>query len=256
MRRAPLLVTLALVGGCVYPADNPTGIEFSWLFHEANAADGDDARRILTCEGAEIETIAVAVVDGSDETRQGVFRFPCIAGFQTPTDVARAASKAFLELHPRSYDVQLQVEAQGIDGDVLANRRVKVLSKAVTVEFWELDRTGVDWTLTITGGESCDDVALALFYDDPEAALAEPEKDDDGKVVPTLYREKLASDQGLELAGDAVACAEAAGTHVFSGIDRGAYRLEVVIGERECSVDVAVAPGTSTSLDLAALPCG
>ncbi len=256
MRKRVVTGLAALLSGCVYPADNPTGIEFSWLFHEVNATDGDDARRILTCAGAEVETVAVAATDTSDETRSGVFRFPCEDGFQTPTDVARAASDAFLELHSRSYDLELRVEAAGAAGDLLADRTVKVLSRAITVEFWELDRTGVDWSLVISGADACNEVALSLFYADPETALAEPDKDEEGKVLPSLYREKLKSDRGLGLAGDAVACDQAAATHLFTGIDRGAYRLEIDRGESDCSLNVDIAPGTTTNLDLSNLPCG
>ena len=48
----------------------------------------------------------------------------------------------------------------------------------------------------------------------------------------------------------------AAGEHVFAGMDRGDFRLEVTVDGVTCPFAFAIGPDTTTTLDLGALPCG
>ncbi len=254
-RRRALVLVLLTAGGCVFPNENPTGIEFSWLFREAEGSDGDEGRRVLTCDGVGIETLAATVIDQGHDDRHGVFRFACTQGFQTDDDLARTASEAFLELHPRNYDVTLWAADEG-DHEVLSNRAVDVLSRSVTLELWELTRAPIDWSLQVVHPEACTALMLSLEYADPANALAEPELDDEGDAVATRYRTALASDRGLSVSGAEGTCAAAGGAHVFAGVDRGHYRLVVTADQAECAIEVELAAGVTTTLDLAALPCG
>ncbi len=257
-RFAALVLALA---GCVYPSDAPTGIEFSWRFLETEASDGDDARRILTCDGSGVETIAAMVEDIDAPAREGTFRFPCDDGFQTADDLARSASEAFLELDAGDYDVRLLSEHPGADAEVLADRSVDVLGRAVTLELWQLSLAPVDWTLTLSSAAGCTDFALGLYYADPQGSLGEVNLDEDGDPMPVLYRQKLASDRGLGVADATTACADQDGGHLFAGVDRGTYRLEVTVDGLACAIEVEIGtagPGavSTTTVDLAALPCG
>lgn len=256
MRKALLSGVLA-TSACVFPTDEPTGIEFSWLFLERNAADGDDARRILTCVGAAADRIAAHVADVDTPQRQGTFRYGCDEGFQTAEDAQLEASGAFVQLHPGDYDVSLAIETPGADDELLAAHTVEVLSRAATLEMWELQRAPVTWTLVLGGADECSDVGVALYYDAPADALADPPLDEDGEpVADVLYREMVASDRGLGLAGSSLACDAAAGSHVFTDVDRGEYRLDITVDGVTCPFALSIAAATTTTLDLGALPCG
>lgn len=256
-RRIAALVVLVAAAGCVFPTDEPTGVELSWKFIEVNQADGEDAVRLITCKGAIVDRVAAYIVDvGEPRGRQGTFRFECADGYQTDSDAAVESSDAFVQLHPGDYDVSLRIETPGAQDEVLSARTIEVLSRAATLELWELRRAPVEWTLVLDGADTCQQVGVALFYDTPGEALAEPPLDEDGEPVAVLYREMLASDRGLSLAGAAQACTDAAGTHVFADMDRGEYRLEVTVDGVTCPFSVAVAPDTTTMIDLTALPCG
>ncbi|HWB77969.1 MAG TPA: hypothetical protein VG755_23555 [Nannocystaceae bacterium] len=250
-----IAIALAMsASACVFPSDTPTGLELSWLFHETNTSDGDDALRVLTCKGVAIEGIAVALVDVDHPERNGTFRFACEDGFQTANDLARRASEAFIELHPRDYDVTL-TEDVADDPQTLASRTVDVLARSVTLEQWELARTPVEQRIELVHTDMCSELALGLFYDDPEAALAEPPEDDDGDVPDVLYREQLVSDRGLGLAGTPGPCAGLEGTHAYAAVDPGTYRLDVTIDGATCSRRVEVGAG-ATVIDVTAMPCG
>lgn len=256
MRDVVLLGALASCA-CVFPTDEPTGMEFSWQFLEVNDADEMENPRVLTCVGAHAETIAAFIEDADSVERRGSFRFPCDAGFQTSNDAAVEASDAFVQLHPGDYETTLLIETPGAADEILAVRTIEVLSRAATLELWELSREPVTWTLAITGTETCSETSLALYYDSPEEALAEPPLDDEGEPVEdVLYREMLATDRGLGLAGAASSCADAAGDHVVENLDRGDYRLTVTVDGVTCPVSFPIEAGTITSLDLGALPCG
>jgi hypothetical protein len=249
------MLSLATGSGCVFPSDSPTGMELSWLFHEVEPSDGDDALRELTCEGVAIERIAVGLVDVDDPARNGVFRFDCEDGFQTANDLARSASEAFIELHPRDYDVTLTDDAP-VDTQTLASRTVEVLGRSVTLEQWELTRTPVEYRIELVHTDGCAELSLALYYADPATALAEPTKDDDGEVEEVIYRDKLVSDRGLGLAGVPATCEGQAGEHLFAGLDRGSYRLVVDIDGASCERLVELDGAPSTVIDVSGMPCG
>jgi hypothetical protein len=251
-----VLVVVLLASACVFPTDEPTGIEFSWQFLEVNEADGEDARRTLTCDGVAAEQVAAHVADVDSPERRGTFRFDCAQGFQTASDAALEASDAFVQLHPGDYDVTLAIETPGGADELLGARTVDVLSRAATVELWELQRAPVTWTLSIAGADACQQMSLALYYDAPSQALAEPPLDEEGEPTAVLYREMLASDRGLGLAAMSMACADAAGEHVVADMDRGDFRLEVTVDGVTCPFAFTIGPQTTTSLDLGALPCG
>lgn len=254
--RSRWLAGFLACGGCVYPTDAPTGIEFSWRFLEVEPSDGEDARRVLTCAAVEVDTLAADIDDKDDDARSGRFRFGCGDGFQTAQEVARTASEAFLELRPGDYEVVLETDGEDVVEVELGRRTIEVLGRESTHSLWELELPPVDWTLEIVGSTMCGELSLGLFYADPEGALTEVPVDDDGDPQPVLYRSALASDRGLGLAAMSAVCSDIDGTHRFTGLDRGAYRLEAIVDGNACAVEVAIDGTSATTLDLAALPCG
>lgn len=245
-----------LVVGCVFPSDAPTGIEFSWTFREVEASDGADAKRIVTCAATGVETIAASLEDLEHVTRRGTFRFPCEDGFQTASDVARGQSEAFLELRPHEYDVDLRSEHPGVPSEQLESRTIDVNARSVTLELWEFKLAPIDWTVELTNATMCTDFSLGMYYADPESALGDDVPvDDDGKPEDVLYRKKLVSDRGLGVAAQSGGCAEQDGAHHFVGLDRGTYRLDVVVDDEHCAIELDLNANTTTTIDLAALPC-
>lgn len=250
-----LSIVLGLLGGCVYPADDPTGLEVSWRFFEGNVADGEEGRRVRTCAGMQVDTIAVGVEDRDDPQRRGSFAFDCPDGYQTQTDFQTRASDVFIPLRPGDYGVSLTARGAG-RREELAAREVDVLGRGLTVELFELTPELVTWELSLAGLDACDEVAVALRYADPDAALAHPPRDEDGEVEPTLYRETLTTDRELGLFGEGAPCSdELAGDHVVELMDRGVYRLETSVDGRSCAFEVSIDEGARTSLDLDNLPC-
>jgi hypothetical protein len=250
-----LLVLVVAAAACVYPTDAPTGIEFSWRFLEVEPSDGDEARRVITCAATGVETIAADIVDLADELRTGRFRYACDDGFQTAQEVARTASDAFLELRPSDYEVVLETDGPGVVEVELGRRTIEVLGRESTQSLWDLQLPAVEWNLAIAGAATCSEVSLGLFYADPEAALTEVPLDDEGTPLPVLYRAALASDRGLTVGAMPQACAELDGIHRFTGLDRGTYRLEIIVDGNACAFEVVIDGAASTMLDLAALPC-
>lgn len=262
MHRLAITTVLAGATACVFPSDSPTGIEFSWSFREREASDGDEAKRVLTCDAPGVETIAATIEDLDEPTRRGTFRFPCDDGFQTSDQLARRASEAFLELDPGEYDVVLVSEQAEAHDETLAARTVDVLARAITLELWEMSLEPVTWTVELTNATGCTEMSLGLYYADPQGALGDSPIDDEGEPIAVLYREMLVSDRGLPVGDTLAACVGLDGEHVFVGVDRGTYRLEVEVDGTRCAVEVelaAPAPGgrePTTAIDLAALPCG
>lgn len=253
------LVSLALLGGCVYPATEPTGMELSWRFVEQELSDGEDAVRVRTCAGAIADQLAVSVEDSDDPQRQGVFRFDCVLGFQTATDFQTQASDAFIRLDPGRYAVTMRAvddAANAVVDEEVDFRDVEVESRGVTVVTWELQRAPVSWSLELQGTESCDSMTLALYYATPEVDLAEYVADDEQSLP--LYRTELVSDRGLGVAGEAIACdTMLSGMHRFEGLDRGEYLLEVGADGQVCAVrvDLRSPDDVAGVIDLASLPC-
>ena len=241
--------------GCVYPADDPTGLEVSWRFFESNTADGEDGRQMRTCAGAQVDAVEVRIEDLDDPVRRGTFPFDCEEGYQTQAEFQTRASDVFVPLHPNDYAVDLTVRGPDL-ALMLAEREVDVLGRGLTVELFELVPAPVDWELSLSGLDACETVSLSLSYSDPTAMLAHPPRDDDGQVLPTLYRESLQTDRELGLFGEAAACSEElAGTHLVPAIDRGAYRLEVTVDGRVCPIQLTLTDDTRTAIDLDNLPC-
>jgi hypothetical protein len=179
-RVLPLLLPLA--SACVFPSDEPTGIELSWRFVEVNTIDGDEGVRIRTCSGAGIERVVLDIAQVRAEERSGNFDYPCDQGFQTPEEFRTEASDAFIELRPADYEIV--VDGIGIAGSQrLRELELDVVPRGLTVEGLDLALPTQTWTLVLSGTDACTEVALTLRYRDPVESLAEPEVDDDGQPV-------------------------------------------------------------------------
>lgn len=258
MRSAGLVLVLPLLG-CVYPATEPTGIELSWRFLEHNEADGEDARRVRSCAGADTEQVAVEITDQADPRRSSIFRFDCAEGYQTTVDLQTEASDAFVRLNPGTYTMAISAVDDANNAPVaeqLQSREVTIEERGVTVAPWELSRAPVPWSLELTGLDACGGVTLALHYGAPERDL--PDHVPDEEDSPRLYRAALTSDRGLAVGGQTTACsADLAGTHRFDAMDRGEYRLEITVDGRRCPlpVDLRIPQGGGNTIDLAKLPC-
>jgi len=255
-------LALLVSSACVYPATEPTGIEFSWRFVERNVADGEDLPRVRSCAGAVTEQIAMEIADLDDPTRHGTFRFDCLEGYQTAVEFQTAASDAFVLLDPGLYFIGVRAVDHADNAPVdefVAEREVEVEERGIAVETWEISRAPVAWDLELRGLDVCDTFSMALHYASPETDLAEFSPASEDSEATTLYRQSLASDQGLEVGGVAVACtAQLAGAHHFGGIDRGEYRLVLEVDGFACAVLIDLRPreGVSSVIDLANLPCG
>ena len=96
---------------------------------------------------------------------------------------------------------------------------------------------------------------MQLLYADAQAALPDLEDDADD---PLLYRQSLQSAGGVTLDGSVLDCdAVDDGAHVFPGVDRGVYRLDVSVNDgNNCQVEVVVDGRQPVlALDLGQLPC-
>jgi hypothetical protein len=251
-----VVVLASCLGGCVFPADEPTGAELSWRFYELNIVDGEDAARVRTCAGALADRVEIAIVDRDDARRRGTFDYECGMGFQTVDQFQTEASDAFIELQPGTYDVQVEIVDTLGFREVTANRELDVLSRTLTVEALELARATAPWPLRLSGTDTCTELGVRLLYADPENHLSDPPLDEDGNVQPTVYRENLFSDRGLHAGGAANPCAGMAGLHVFPEVDVGGYRLELTVDGAPCVIPVSVDPTVpEATLDLANLAC-
>jgi len=259
--RSAMLVLALSLGGCVYPATEPTGVEFSWRFVEHDLAEGEPEPRVRTCEGALTEQVAIEVRDVDTPDRQGIFRFDCFEGYQTATDLQTEASDAFVRLDPGAYAISLWAVDDRSDAsrsEQLETHEVVVEDRGVTIAPWEVSRAPVAWALELLEPEACDTLVLALYYANPQLDLAEFMADEADQSLP-LYRPGLGSDRGLRVDGQPTPCdPDMAGAHVFEGIDRAEYLLDVAVDGRVCSlrVDLRAEAGASSVIDLANLPCG
>ena len=252
-----MLLSLVLASACVFPADEPTGVELSWRFFEVNDADGEEAKRLRACAGAGIESIVFDIAQVRAEERSGTFDYPCDVGFQTPQEFRTEASDAFIELRPADYTMTVDAIGAGVAQRV-RELELDVLERGLTVEGLDLVLPTQRWTLVLSGTDGCTEIAFALKYRDPATSLAEPTFDEDGEPIDVVYREALVSDRQLSLGGAPVACsADLGGSHVVDLVDQGAYRLEIVRDGAACSVDVDISPTDATTvIDLANLMCG
>lgn len=251
-----------LASACVYPAQDPTGVELSWRFIELNENDLDpddeqDFTPIRTCLGAMIDTVTITLVDTDDPTRAGTFTYNCDDGFQTPDEAQTEASDAFLELRPGGYEMVVSKTDTTGREEVGVTRELDVLSRTLTIEALDLARPLTQWRVQLNGAMDCGEVQFRLRYADPEGQLGEPPLNDDGEVQATLYRENLASDRGLSLGGAPYACAPGAdGRHTFMDVDIGNYTLEVIRDGQICALGVLIDyESPEFPIDLANLPC-
>lgn len=257
-------VVAVAVAGCVYPTTEPTGVELSWRFVEHNQVDQVDAEAdglaLRSCPGAVTEQVAFEIEDVDAPRRRGIFRFDCSTGYQTAVELQTSASDAFVSLDPGAYTITVHAvddASNAVDPEQVARREVDVGEDRVTVEIWELQRAPVTWSLELRGAASCDGVSLALAYATPEADLAD-QAPLDADTPWLLYRQRLESDRGLSVGGAATPCGSSLeGVHLFEGIDRGEYLLEIDVDGRVCEVrvDLRDRDGASSVIDLASLPC-
>jgi hypothetical protein len=254
-------LSLALAaGGCVYPATEPTGVELSWRFVEHDIeGEADEGPRVRSCLGASAEQVAFEIADLDDPRRHGIMRFDCATGFQTGIALQTSASDAFVRLDPGRYSFGVLViddASNAQEHERVTERELDVADRGVTVELWELRRAPVTWTLELHGADACERLALSLVYATPELDLADEAADED--EPPLLYRSGLQSDRELPVGGQATPCgAGLEGVHVFEGVDRGGYRLELDVDGRRCDVGVDLrGPDEATSvIDLASTAC-
>lgn len=258
--RYALLGILAL-SACVLPADEPTGVELSWRLIEVNTVDGEEAQRARTCDGGHIDELVFAITDTGDPTRSDTFRYPCSYGYQTLSEFQTESSDAFIELRPHRYAVQIDLVGATPEGDEVVRRardlEVNVLDRTVTLQDFDFGLEPVELAFSLQGTDSCDQAGFSLRYRDPEMALAEPPRGDDGDTIdPLVYREALSTDLGLSLAGAVTPCPDLAPEHVVSEVDPGDYILDVDVDGTVCPVDVVVGlRGATHVIDLANLPC-
>lgn len=253
---APLALVTLLGSGCVLPTAKLTGMELSWSFVEGNGADGDEARRYRSCAGADTTTVEVLVEDQGDEDRRRVFPFDCEEAYLTPDEALVTTRDLFIDLLPGRYDLRLQT-FDGNRSPVMSTRReVLIEERGVNAQAFDLSLPLLAWSLTLEGLDGCGGIQLGVRYADPEVDLADldPETEDPAAVP---YRTALASDAGLTLDGQEVACdALADPIHNFVGMDRGRYLLDVQVDGAGCAVPFEVAhTAEGLTLDLANLPC-
>lgn len=249
------VMVVALLGGCVFPSDQPTGLELSWFFLESNQVDGEEGVRVRSCIGANVERMLVQITDTKAELRRGHFNYGCSEGFQTAAEFRTDSSDAFVALKTGNYRVSVDT----LLGDATTRVReleVNIQGREPTLEQLELALDARPWVLELRGTQGCTEVTLDLRYADAEQDLALPERDEAGEIVDLRYRQNLVSDSGLSLAGAAVLCDGLAEDHTFEGVDLGLYRLVVGVDGQVCELNVAIDPGSeSTVIDLANLGC-
>ncbi len=250
-------LTALLAAGCVFPGQEPTGLEVSWRFVEGNLADGDEGRAVRTCEGADVRQMVVGLVDTDDESRAGQFAFDCETGFQTVEQFQTAASDAFIRLQPGDYELSISAVGAAGDTETLVEETVEVASRQITVEPYVVTRATFDWTIELQSTDTCAAVNLALSYDDPAVSLASFDPEAEDAEATRAYRLALATDRGLSLSGEPTPCTpELGGAHVVADVDRGHYLLEVVADGTACAIRLDLDPSvTTTVVDLANLPC-
>lgn len=247
-----------MMTGCVFPADDATGLELSWRFLEVNEDDGEGTARLRSCQGAGADRVVFEIQDTDDAARQGSFDYPCSGGFQTPAEFSTEASDAFIDLNPGNYTVIVNIIGPD-ETQQIRSFETDILSRSPTTQGLDLAFETVTWTLTIEGTDTCTEAAVQVHYLDPELDLATPERDEQGTARDVVYRAGLRSDRALSLGGEAGACADLAGDHTVTGIDQGQYRLVWVVDGQPCEMEPQVALGSmgaNTVIDLANLGCG
>ena len=250
-----------LLSACVLPADEPTGLEFSWRFVEVNTIDGEENQRLRSCDGGLISEVVFSITDTTDASRSEIFRYNCRTGYQTVAEFSTESSDAFIELRPKKYDVLVDIvgESPGRNQEVRRVRtmQIDVLERTITLQDFDFGLEPVELQLTLEQTDMCEEIGLSLRYASTESDLAEPPKNEDGTVVTSVvYREGLESEQGLSLSGDPSPCAELPAVHTVQEVDPGRYVVDIAVDDAVCTVDLEVGLGAEAHvIDLANLPC-
>lgn len=243
---------------CILPRDTATGVELRWRLPEGNRADAGEATadaapdaRLRTCSGARVARVHARLVDRADRERDREFDYSCDAGDDPPAERLTEPAEIFVDLRPGRYDLDLRW--QDAAGRELGQRQEVVQVEPDTLLPLDLELTSplVPFTLELRGSAACTQLALEIFYADPEHDLHDP--------AEPRYRSALVSDTGLALATpDApLACAALVdGPQVFPDLDRGAYRLRVTVDGRRCDREFVVdEPAAPLPVDLAKPGC-
>ncbi len=256
----PWLACLSLTA-CVLPADEPTGLEFSWRFVEVNTIDGEEAQRLRSCDGGLVEEVVFSITDPSDASRSEIFRYDCGTGYQTVAEFSTESSDAFVELRPKKYEVLVDVVG-ATPGGAQDVRRVRtmeidVLERTITLQDFDFGLEPIELQLTLEQTDVCEEIGLSLRYANIESDLADPPIEEDGTALTSLlYREGLQSEQGLSLSGALSPCAELPAVHTVLEVDPGRYLLDVSVDATVCTFDIEVGLGAEAHvIDLANLPC-
>lgn len=242
--------------GCVYPAQDPTGLELSWLFRESNLVDGDEARRVRTCRGAASSTLEAQLEDADDRSRHGHFAWPCELGFQTVAEFQATASDVFVELRGGEYHLTHRVsvgESASSAAAVEGTTDVTIERRGISIHAFEVELPTRELVLDVRGLDTCTDLAVALLLTDPQDAVADAPED----TEELAYREALESDRGLLLDDLDRPCDPTdAGLHAIPDVDVGDYLLRVRRDGSACELPVAIGAAPATLVvDLAQLPC-
>ncbi len=263
MNRVLIAALTVAASGCVLPKFEVSGAELSWFAGEVNDVDGEEGRRLRSCEGSLITTVEFRITDDDDEDRDKRFTWPCSAGFRTPAQFFTGASDVFVDLRPGSY----RMTATSVDDPALRDGEgepmtvsesaniVAIGAEDATLIQWELEPQPIDLVMAVEGVESCGEVAATLSYANVDGAL--PDLEDEAED-PLVYRQMLVSDGGLSLGGLTTACGDlTGGPDRVTGIDRGRYLLEIrVDGGEACEIELMLdGRQEPLALDLSDLPC-
>lgn len=250
-----------LLSACVLPADEPTGLEFSWRFVEVNTIDGEENQRLRSCDGGLIDEVVFSITDTTDASRSEVFGYDCRTGYQSIAEFSSESSDVFIELRPKKYEVLVDIVG-ATPGRTQGVRRARtmeidVLERTITLQDFDFGLEPVELQLTLEQTDICEQVGLSLRYANTESDLAEPPRNEDGTAITSfLYREGLMSDEGLSLSGDLAPCAELPAVHTVQEVDPGRYVVDIAVDDTVCTVDLEVGPGAEGHvIDLANLPC-
>lgn len=238
---------------CVLPAGGATGVELTWTLREANAVDGDDARRLRSCAGAGLDRVVLAVADTGDPARRREFTRDCASGNPSPSARATEVPEIFLDLRAGDYELVATAVDAGDAPRAAAAAAATVELRGVTPVDLELVRPLQPLELDLTGA-CTDTLTAALRYAAPDADLFL----DDVPAPPTVYRRLLASDRALLLGGAPQPCAAVPpGLHTVPDLDPGRYVLDLEIDGRPCAIPVTLEDSpVRIALDLEKPACG
>lgn len=266
LRGIVVLSTLA-ASGCVFPRFELSGAELSWFVAESNEVDGEEGRRVRSCDGSLVTNVDFSITDDDDDARSKTFGWTCEEGFRTPAQFFTGASDIFVDLTPGNYRMQVtsadNPAARGTPGEVIEVGQeidtVAIGSDDATLLQWELHPIPQDLELQLAGTDACAQLRATLAYADPVSALPDLPDEDGAPEGLVPYRLALASEGGLALGGLETPCADLEdGLDRVPGVDRGTYSLELQVDDAEaCAIEVVVdgRQAAPLVLDLTDLPC-